>query len=159
MWKSTGILLQGAVQPLGLWPEGFVTDFLNVQTKQLFSCVFEHMFQESFRASTIMPHQRLFPAFSQSANTQNREETNTDNEYKDFKALFNSSQYPFILRLIHLKKYNWIECYHLLSCWELTLDPVEQSPAPPLISSSSPSGDRAPLKHQSKHWICSIWIK
>lgn len=48
-----------------LSPEGLICDLLDIHTKEFFSSVFEHVFQETFRASAVMSHQRHVSTLSQ----------------------------------------------------------------------------------------------
>lgn len=48
-----------------LSPEGLICDLLDIHTKEFFSSVFEHVLQETFRASAVMSHQRRVSTVSQ----------------------------------------------------------------------------------------------
>lgn len=50
-----------------LSPEGLVCDLMDVQTKELFGSVFEHVFQEALWTAAFVPHQSHVSSLSQPA--------------------------------------------------------------------------------------------
>ena len=47
-----------------LSPEGFICDLMDIQTKEFFGSMFEHVFQETFRTSSLVPPKRYVSSLS-----------------------------------------------------------------------------------------------
>ena len=67
-----------------LSPEALVGDLMDVQTKELFGGMFEHMLQEPFRASALVPHQLPLPCLSQP-------EGDTENYYVKLSVIIHNA--------------------------------------------------------------------